>query len=732
MTGAEGDRGVLAAAARISDAYASLSGAMRRVADQHLIHYPVLATDPKLPGPALPEAGAVQRRTVQLLTAAGGGDLYDAAERLAGWAGPALKTAALTRRLEEWLPDTTELAGPVALTRRLVCDAAGLATTPWSIHAASVAVLDRFAPTAMALADDAELIDERALREADAVWGGDDIVFEALVEVCGFERVFGRLAVRRNRLSLSKAALLDLGRSATSHEVAQRTGLAAADAALAFTTCDSIVRTGYGRWAAHNDPRFVAFARTAAELTDHAGLIDEPRLVEAASRHGWDDTLDAFMAYAGFVLLNGQLAASDTNRAKVMAALVDHGAATIEEIAEASGLSTTVVAATARRLEGVRTQAGLCWITDDPPTLPALARAHSDDVGLVDIDSLAAAAAAHGYETSVEQLAEHCGLVVVFGRCALKASTAAMVKAALLELGRPATVAELKTLTGRSPKAVSHAVVETPSIVQVAPKCWTVDTDGALAEFAAAAADRCDDVGLVDEVGLQAFAAERGWSHRYDALIERCAMVRVSNRLAVSETVRAAVKAALSDFGRPATSREVALVVEMTAGRVAATLQSIASVTRIGPSMWVTDELADGAFVRFGAALWLCSDDVGLIDDTRLSQIANEQQWQIPVDDLVAMCRLPRLHGSLAMADTAAAAAKAALLELQRPATLNELAAITGRSYNNIRNALEGCESVQRVSAATYGHSGLIAVRDPQPAPHRAANPPADRLRRSR
>ena len=720
MTGAEGDRGVLAAAARISDAYAGLSDAMRRVVDQHLIHYPVLATDPKLPGPALPDTGAVQRRAVQLLTAAGGGDLYGAAERLAGWAGPALETAALTRRLEEWLPDATEVAVPVALTRRLVCDAAGLATTPWSTHAVSVAVLDRFAPAAMALADDAELIDERALREADAVWGGDDIVFEALVEVCGFERVFGRLAVRRNRDSLSKAALLDLGRSATSHEIAQLTGLAGSDAAVAFTTCDSIVRTGYGRWAAHDDPRFVAFARTAGELTDHAGLIDEPRLVEAASRNGWVDTLDAFMAYAGFVRLNERLAASATNRAKVMAALVDNGMATIEEIAKDSGLSATVVVATARRLAGVRTRGGWCWITDDPPTLPAVARANADDVGLVDIDAVAAAAAVHGYETSVEQLVEQCELVALFGRYALKASTAAMVKAALLELGRPAMVAELKTLTGRSPKAVSHAVAETPSIVQVAPKCWAVDTDGALAEFAAAAADRSDDVGLVDEPSLQAFAAERGWSHRYDALVEGCAMVRVSNRLAVRETVRAAVKAALSDFGRPATSHEVAVVVEMTAGRVAATLQSIASVTRIGPSMWATAEMADGVFVRFGAALWLCSDDVGLIDDTRLSQIADEQQWQIPVDDLAAMCRLPLLHGSLAMADTAAAAAKAALLELQRPATLNELADITGHSYNNIRNALEGRESVQRVSEATYGDSGLVAVRDAQPQPQPA------------
>ena len=77
------------------------------------------------------------------------------------------------------------------------------------------------------------------------------------------------------------------------------------------------------------------------------------------------------------------------------------------------------------------------------------------------------------------------------------------------------------------------------------------------------------------------------------------------------------------------------------------------------------------------------------------------------------------------MADTAAAAAKAALLELQRPATLNELADITGHSYNNIRNGLEGCESVQ---ARLWGHiwdkAGSSRCAPPQPAPHRASEPP--------
>ena len=72
-----------------------------------------------------------------------------------------------------------------------------------------------------------------------------------------------------------------------------------------------------------------------------------------------------------------------------------------------------------------------------------------------------------------------------------------------------------------------------------------------------------------------------------------------------------------------------------------------------------------------------------------------------------------RLHGSLAMDATAAAAAKAALLQLGRPATLQELAGITGRRYGTINSALSRVGSVQWISRGARTEPGLLAVCDP-------------------
>ena len=130
--------------------------------------------------------------------------------------------------------------------------------------------------------------------------------------------------------------------------------------------------------------------------------------------------------------------------------------------------------------------------------------------------------------------------------------------------------------------------------------------------------------------------------------------------------------------------------------------------------MWVTTDLAGGAYARFGAALGLCSDDAGLINETRLREIARHQSWGMSVDELIEVCGLPRLHGTLAMDATAAAAAKAALVELDRPATLHELADITGHRYGTINSALARVGSVQRISRGARTQRGLLAVCDPE------------------
>ena len=665
----------------------------------------------------LADPGPGQRRTAQLLTAAGGGDLQDSAQRLGVWADPVVDVSELQRRLGVWLPDGACAAPVAALTRRLLCDAAGLARTPWSTHAVSVAALEGFARAAMGVVDDADLIDESALRHATGTWGFDGRVFDAFVEVCGFERVFGILAKRLNRFSLSKAALLDLGRGASRHEVAALTGLSAEQVAMAFSTCTSIVRIGHNRWAAHHDPRFVRFVGAVAALGDDVGLIDEPLLSVLAAEHGWGDYLAEWVAYAGYARLNYQLAMGDTQRARVKAAIKRCGdGASIEQVAEAAGLSVRAAASAARKVGSVRIAAGVCEIVVQHPSLVELARVNADDVGLVNMDGFRAAAAAHGHLGTVDELAARCGLVELFGRFALKETTDGSVKAALLDLRRPAALAELAALTGRSAKAVSHALTETVSIVQVGRR-WAVDTDdGVLGRFAAAAAAAADDVGLIDEEALRDVAASRGWSDRYGDLVAACGLAHVGGRLAVDDTHRAAIKAALLNLRRPATTRELAAAAGMGAAAAANVLVAMASVTRIRPTVWVTTDLAGGVFARFGAALGLCSDDVGLINETALREIAQHQGWGVSVDDLIELCGLPRLHGTLAMEATAAAAAKAALVELGRPATLHELSEVTGHRYGTINAALARVGSVQWISRGGRAQRGLLAVRDPAQA----------------
>ncbi len=709
----DGDRRVLEAAAGISEAHGNLAKAGRRVADAELCEYPAEASDPKLPGPVLVDPGSLRRRTAALLTAAGGEALSDAAGRLAEWAAPAVAIADLEQQLDEWLPEGVVSPLAAGLTRRLLCDAAGLAATPWSDHAVSVAAVEDFARTALDLADDAELIDEDALMQAGAErsWAGR---VDALSEACGFQRPFGRLAVRANRVSKSKAALLHLRRCASRHEIAEMTDLTAADVGAAFGTCESIIRTGRNRWAAHRDPRFALFARTAADLADDVGLIDEDRLRRTASNCGWADSVDDFIAYGGYVHLRGQLAVSDIHRARVVAALVHlGGSARIESVAETAGLSTDAVMSAAANCRTVTKTRDELRLVAQQLSLSAVAGACADDDGLVDVDAFRAAAAANGLKGSIDELASQCGLVPLFGSFALKKNTAAEVKAALVHLGRPAAAGEIAGLIKRTPKAVTHALTNSDTIVRVKPHGWAVDTDGQLGEFAAAAAACSDDVGLIDEQRLRYITNQR-WPGRFDSLTAACGFERVAGRLAAADTAKTAVRAALLNFGRPATSREIADATGLNIGRAATVLSTITSVVLVRPSVWAE---SGGVFARFAAALRLCRDDVGLIDETRLRVIAGEQGWEMSVDELIDVCGLPRLHGSLAMADTAPAAGKAALLALGRPATLHELATITKQAYHNLRNGLERCESVQRITPGTREGAGLLAVREKETNP---------------
>ncbi len=718
------------------------------------------------------------RKTSELLVAAGGEHLAEAAGGLAGWAGAAVALEDLESQLAVWLPEGTVSVLAAAVTRRVLCDEAGLAATKWATHAVSVDALAKFTETAMAVADDVGLIDADALAgfAAEQGWAGN---VELLVEACGFVRLFGRLAVRQSGNAACRAALLEMKHAATVAEIAELTGLTIETARKAV----SGFRIGRDRYAAHTDARFAEFTAAVASVVDDVGLIDEAALREVGTASGWGECVDEFIHRGGYVCLSGLLALNDTSAARAKAALVRLGGhASSADIGEAAGVGAetaervlrtcrsvdrttcwlmTVEDETAARAKAALVRLGghassadigeaagvgaetaervlrtcrsvnrtSCWlitVEDETaaqissptpadqapisrPTPADVARACVDDVGLVDRDIFVATAAAAGFSGTIDELAAMCNLVELSGSLAVKATTAASAKAALLHMGRGASVSEFAALTGRHPKSVGIALRDTASCVRVGSNRWAVDTsDGTLSEFVEAARSCADDVGLIDEEALRSVAAKRAWGGRVDELIEACGFVRVTGqRLAVDATRGARLKAALVDLGRPATTAEIAAATGIDKSHTGSALAGIESVAHVGRSKWA---LKESLSETFHMAIRLCRDDVGLIDTAQLDAIAAEQGWYDSVEELIEMSGLSRISGRLSTSASLRARLKAALLNLGRPATYAEIAAEAEVTKRQAGALLASIKSLTRVGSK-WAPKGLLSER---------------------
>ena len=126
--------------------------------------------------------------------------------------------------------------------------------------------------------------------------------------------------------------------------------------------------------------------------------------------------------------------------------------------------------------------------------------------------------------------------------------------------------------------------------------------------------------------------------------------------------------------------------------------------------VWVDKDARGGVYAQFAAAVQANRDDVGLIDEHRLTETATSDGWDVPIETLIGDCGLSRVRGRLAWADTALATIKAALLELRRPATLHELCTITGLPYGVTSAAVARNASMHRIAKGVPHHAGLIAV----------------------
>ena len=118
------------------------------------------------------------------------------------------------------------------------------------------------------------------------------------------------------------------------------------------------------------------------------------------------------------------------------------------------------------------------------------------------------------------------------------------------------------------------------------------------------------------------------WNGFFPQLIERCEFYRIGGRLALRDTAKARVKAALLEIGRVATGEEIAAVSELDPDRVRSHLSVISTVARVDVTRW-------------GLAEWIADVYEGI--PAEIIQRINEDGGATPLKRLVE--ELPRLFG---------------------------------------------------------------------------------------
>lgn len=136
-----------------------------------------------------------------------------------------------------------------------------------------------------------------------------------------------------------------------------------------------------------------------------------------------------------------------------------------------------------------------------------------------------------------------------------------------------------------------------------------------------AAKSLADDAGLLDADRLRE-VLDAEWGDEIEALVRWIGWSRVSGQIALRETVRSRVKAALLKIGSPATKSELAEESGLTETQVAGALSNIASAARADIHRWGLREWIDDVYEGIPAEiLQRINEDGG---STRLNRLLDE------------------------------------------------------------------------------------------------------------
>ncbi len=131
-----------------------------------------------------------------------------------------------------------------------------------------------------------------------------------------------------------------------------------------------------------------------------------------------------------------------------------------------------------------------------------------------------------------------------------------------------------------------------------------------------------DDVGLLDEVALRAYLPNESWLKHWDALLKQVGLHRLSNHLALRDTSKARVKAALLAIGRSATKEEIGELCNLKPDRAGAQLSLLTGVVRADKYRWGLTEWVDDEYEGIPAEIIQRINEDG--GSTRLNRLLEE------------------------------------------------------------------------------------------------------------
>ncbi len=164
-----------------------------------------------------------------------------------------------------------------------------------------------------------------------------------------------------------------------------------------------------------------------------------------------------------------------------------------------------------------------------------------------------------------------------------------------------------------------------------------------------------DDVGLIDENALKHQLPNNSWEEFWPMLLQCCKLHRIGEHLALRDTARAQVKAALLTIGRPATKEEIASLSQIPLKKIGGQLSIISSITRSDKQRWGLAEWIDDEYEGITAEIiQRINEDDGA---TKLSRLLDElpRLFGVSESSVRTFASTPQFHirdGYVSLADT--------------------------------------------------------------------------------